>query len=127
MTAAEASGLTGGGDTTLHTHATGALSNYTEVSQILAFTAGVAVIDISTSENVLVMTLTQNSTITVNNPVLDKSVDLVITHTGGPWTLSWAGTDLALEAAAGETEYVTMRYTGVVWHVFRAGIADVTI
>lgn len=105
----------------------GDLDNYTEASQVVAFVAGAATVDMSTSSNVLTMALTENSALTATSPVTNKSVDLVVTHTGGPWTLSLNGTDLVLEGAAGETEYLTARYTGTVWHVFRAGVVDVTI
>lgn len=105
----------------------GIISGYKEKSEVVTFTAGAASVDISTAENILDMSLTQNSVLTFTNPVKDKPIDLAVTHTDGPWTLSLNSTDLGLEGAAGETEYLTARYTGAVYHVFRAGIVDVTI
>ncbi len=104
------------------------LANYTEPDDNVAFVAGAASVDISTSDNTLVMTLTEVSALTFTSPVTNKPVDLVVTHTGGPWTLSLNGTDLGLEGTVADPiEYLTMRYTGVAWHVFRAGVVDVTV
>ncbi len=105
----------------------GVLGNYTETSETVTFTSGAASVDVSDTQNVLLMTLTENFAVTVTNPILDKTINLVITHTGGPWTLDWDSIDLELEGAAGDVEYVTMRYTGSEWHVYRAGVVNVTI
>jgi hypothetical protein len=98
-----------------------------KVSEDITFTAGATTIGASSVSNKLRMTLTENSAITVTDDLKDKDIELVITHSGGPWTLSWAGTDLGLVGAAGEVEFLTSDYDGTTRFFHRAGAADVEV
>lgn len=104
------------------------LVDYEEGSETLVFTAGAATLAVDTCRNIQRITLTQNSAITTSGtPELDKPITLVITHSGGPWTLSINTVDLGLVGAAGETERVLMTRAGANYLIDRAQAPDVVI
>lgn len=106
----------------------GILSAFSEAQSTLVFTAGAVTLPVDTCDNIQVATITQNSAVTTSGASpTGKSIRIFITHTGGPWTLSWNGTDLGLEGAAGDLETIVATYNGAAWVFYRAGVADVVV
>lgn len=106
----------------------GILAGFSEAQSTLVFTSGAATLSVDTCDNIQNATITQNSAITTTGTAATgKSIRLFITHSGGPWTLSWSGLDLGMEGSAGDLETLVATYNGVAWVFYRAGVADVVV